>query len=327
MNETPNLSRRVDWARRKISPWRGARKQAVGHVRDGKSFPWVARVMRVSHQWVRKWWKRFVAGGKRWAALDDGSRRPHRIHARRHMHVDAILEAKRRFPYMGPMKLKIVAQIPLGHDAIARVLRDHRLAKAVKRHWYQYRRFQRPFPNYLWQLDFKEFRLTDGRKVYAANMIDDHSRFLVSSRVFDRCPTGADAIAVVEAAIRLWGKPLQVLTDRGFQFSANRHQDNPSPFTQWLDHRGIRHIRARAYHPQTCGKIERWHGSLNREWFHYQPQPSTLAQAQQLMNRWVDHYNTVRPHQALAYRVPVEVYSAGLTMDEDLLRLVNEVSR
>lgn len=45
------------------------------------------------------------------------------------------------------------------------------------------------------------------------------------------------------------------------------------------------------------------------------------------MDRWVVHYNTVRPHQALGYRVPVEVYSAGLTMEEELLRLVNEVSR
>lgn len=328
MSEIPNLSRRVEWARKRYSPWRGPRKQAVKLVRDGNPVEWVARAMHASHQWVRKWWKRFVEGGKRWAALDDHSRRPHRIHTKRDLHVEAILAAKKQYPYMGPMKLKIVAQIPLGHDAIARVLREYRLAKTVKkRHWYQYRRFARPFPNYLWQLDFKEFLRTSGEKVWAANLIDDHSRFMLSSRCFDHCPTAADAIAVVSAAIRLWGRPRQVLTDRGGQFSSRHDQDSPSLFTQWLDRHGIRHIRARAYHPQTCGKIERWHGSLNREWFAHQPQPSTLSEAQRLMNRWLDHYNTVRPHQALGYRVPVEVYSAGLSMGEGLLRFVNEVSR
>jgi transposase InsO family protein len=327
VNETPNLSRTVEWARKGLCPWRTPRKVAVKLLRGGKSRPWVARAMGESVQWVSKWDERFRDGGKHWSALEDRSRRPHRIHARRHAHVEAVLSARAEFPHLGPKKLQIVAGIPLGHDAIARVLREHRLAKAVKRHWYQYRRFQRPFPNYLWQLDFKEFFRSDGRKVWAANVIDDCSRFILASRCLDQAPTGADAIAVVAAAIRLWGKPLQVLTDRGPQFSGNHRQDHPSPFTQWLDHRGIRHIRARPYHPQTCGKIERWHGSLNREWFAHQLQPSTLAQAQDLLDRWVVHYNTVRPHQALGYRVPVEVYCAGLTMDEELLRLVNEVSR
>lgn len=294
-------------------------------VRDGKPIEWVAAAMRISDQWVRKWWDRFRQGGKHWSCLEDASRRPHRIHVRRHEHTDQVLAAKKQFPHLGPMKLKIVAQLPISHDTVHRILRDHRFVKRVKRHWYQYRRFQRPFPNYLWQLDFKEFYLTSGEKVYAANLIDDHSRFLLSSRVFDHVPTGADAIAVVQAAIRLWGKPRQILTDRGFQFSQSRIQDHPSPFTQRLDHWGIRHIRARAYHPQTCGKIERWHGSLNREWFAHRPQPRSAGEAQQLMNRWVDHYNSVRPHQALGYRVPVEVFSAGLTMEEELLRLVNEV--
>lgn len=84
---------------------------------------------------------------------------------------------------------------------------------------------------------------------------------------------------MVEAAIRLWGRPRQVLTDRGAQFSNNVRADHPGLFTQWLDHRGIRHIRARPYHPQTCGKIERWHGSLNRERFAHQLQPSSLEEA------------------------------------------------
>ena len=141
-------------------------------MRDGRSFEWVAAAMRISDQWIRKWWTRFRLGGKHWSALEDGSRRPHRIHTRRHEHVDAVLAAKAQFPHMGPMKLKIVAQIQLGHDAIARILREARLVKLVKRHWYQYRRFQRPFPNYLWQLDFKEFFRGDGRKVWAEGVCE-----------------------------------------------------------------------------------------------------------------------------------------------------------
>lgn len=325
MHEAPSLGRIVEWARKGICPWRKARKIAVKEWRDGAPIEWIARAMRISDQWVRRWVDRFVQGGKTWAALADRSSRPHRIRFKRtDADVEAVKDAKAAFPHLGALKLKIVAGLRLGHDTVHRILRELRMVVVRKKAWYQYRRFQRPFPNYLWQFDFKEFRRTDGSKVWAANLIDDHSRFLLSSRCLGQCPTMADAIAVVQAAIRLWGRPKQILTDRGAQFTSEQ-SDDPSLFTLTLDAWGIRHIKARSHHPQTCGKIERWHGSLNREWFAYQLQPSTLEEAQNLMDRWLVHYNTVRPHQALAYRVPVEVYSAGLTMEEDLLRLVNEV--
>lgn len=322
--ETPDLSAPVQWARKKLCPWKKARKAAIRLYRAGRSIPWICRAMQVSRQWLEKWIKRWRDGGKRWDALDERSRRPHRVRTKRHAHVDAILAAKTEYPYMGAKKIRVVADIPLSHDTIHRVLRDHGAATVRKKRWTKLRRFRRPFPNYLWQFDFKVFHLADGREVWAANLIDDHSRFLLSSQVFDHQPSTGDALAVLFGAIRLWGKPLQVLTDRGGQF----HQENsdaPSFFTLALDKLRIRHIKARPRHPRTCGKIERWHGSLNREWFAYQEQPTSYDEAQLLMDRWLAHYNTVRPHQALKYRLPVEVFATGLSISEDLVRFVNEV--
>jgi transposase InsO family protein len=322
--ETPDLSAPVQWARKKLCPWKKARKAAIRLRRDGRNTGWICAAMQVDRQWLDKWWNRWRHGGKTWDALDDRSRRPHRIHTKRHAFVGEILAAKINYPYMGAKKIRVVAQIPLSHDTIHRVLRDHEWAKVRKKRWTKLRRFRRPFPNYLWQFDFKVFHLADGREAWAANLIDDHSRFLLASKVFPGQPTTGDALAVVFGAIRMWGKPLQVLTDRGGQF----HQENsdaPSFFTLALDKLDIRHIKARPRHPRTCGKIERWHGSLNREWFAYQDQPTTYWDAQRLMDRWVEHYNTVRPHQALKYQLPVEVFATGLSITEDLVRAVNEV--
>jgi transposase InsO family protein len=160
--------------------------------------------------------------------------------------------------------------------------------------------------------------------VFILTILDDHSRFVLASRTFDKELTTADVILVVGEAIKQWGKPKQLLTDRGCQFHIN--SDDPSLFTLWLHGLDIQHIKARPRHPRTLGKIERWHRSL-KEWLAPQAQPRNRAEMWGLLHKWVTHYNNERPHWALGNRVPLEAYiQGGFMSDEAVARLVNEVA-
>lgn len=326
MGETPDLSRAVEWAReRLIRTWYQARKTAVDLWRRGKRVAWICDFLNVDRQWVHKWVDRWLEAGKSWVGLRDRSRRPHRVHRKRDAHVDGVIAARLRHPHLGARKLKVIAGLALSHDTIHRVLVEHGLTKrGPKRGWTRVRRFERPLANYLWQLDITEVKSKEG-VVHVATLLDDCTRFVLASSDFDRCLTAADVIALVKDAVRIWGRPRQVLTDRGAQF----HQDQslePSLFTLALHGLGIRHIRARPYHPKTCGKIERWHRSLKREWLDRHDQPGDRSGVRRLLDSWIEHYNLERPHWALGYRTPVEAYLGGFFLEDSLSRLVNEVA-
>lgn len=331
MNETPDLARPTQWAREKLDGHRGrrtwykVRKDAIKAWRAGKPRPWICRAYAVSRQWLSKWIRRWKNAGGSWASLKDQSSRPHTIHRTRDAHIDAIHQAKLEHPHLGAQKLKHVAQLALSHDTIHRVLAQLGLTKVgKKRRWRKWRRFQRPTPNYLWQCDITELPAEDGT-VHVITLLDDCTRFALASRCYAQHLTGGDVIDFVGAAIRQWGRPRQILTDRGVQFH-HEQAHNPSPFTLWLHHQDIQHIRARPRHPRTCGKIERWHRSLKEEWCDHHAQPKDLRQTQDLIHAWIEHYNTIRPHWALKNRVPVEAYTMGLSLEDGLSRLVNEVA-
>lgn len=323
-NDRPDLSRVVDWARKGIAPWRKPRKLAVKLWRAGNPVAWIAATMNVTRQWVHKWIHRYVEGGKHWAALDDRSSRPRTIHAKRFAHVDDILELKNKHPHLGAAKLRSLGAIQLSHGTVHRVLSEHGLVKLAKKKWRKYKRFQRPTINYLWQLDITQVALEDGPWNFIATLLDDCSRYVLASKTYEKELTTADVTALIRDAIRMWGRPRQILTDRGCQF--HTESDDPSLFTLFLDGLGIQHIRARPRHPRTLGKIERWHRSLKEEWFSHHDQPKTRAQLQGLLNAWVEHYNNDRPHCALKYRVPMDAYLGGFMLADDIHRAVNEVA-
>jgi hypothetical protein len=79
--------------------------------------------------------------------------------------------------------------------------------------------------------------------------------------------------------------------------------------TKHIGLRGIRLYHSRPYHPQTCGKVERFH-QTQKKWLRAQPQAATLVGLQRQLNRFQTHYNTVRPHRALGRRTPAQAYQA-----------------
>ncbi len=317
------LRKRVQRAREKVIPWKKARKDAIKLYRKLGNFAKVARLGGTSRQWVHKWWTEFVEAGKSYSALEDSSSRPHTIHRKRDDYVHEILDAKAKFPHFGAIKLKRVTNIPLSHTTIHKVLQEHDLVNQRETKWRTFERFERPTPNYLWQMDITQIPLPEDEIGFVCTILDDHSRFVIASKVFREELTTACVMSMLRPAIKQFGKPKQILTDRGAQFGTT--SEDASLFTLALYWMNIHHIQASPRRPRTIGKIERWHRSLKEEWCDMHEQPADHQALRVLLSRWVEHYNSERPHCALDYRTPAEAFLAGLMTEENVHRLVNEV--
>ncbi|MDA7997236.1 MAG: DDE-type integrase/transposase/recombinase [Nitrosopumilus sp.] len=174
------------------------------------------------------------------------------------------------------------------HNAIHGVLAGMGAAERDSRAKRQasYVRYERTWSNSMWHTDYK--LLKDGR--WPIPYMDDASRFITGYGVFGRA-TGANAIAVLHDAIRRNGRPASILSDRGAQFYANEVESRrrgASEFEKELVRLGIRHLLCRTNHPQTNGKLERFHGEIVRKmkWF---------RDIDELMDWW----NNIKPHMSL----------------------------
>lgn len=167
-------------------------------------------------------------------------------------------------------------------------------------HW---ETFEREKPQELWQIDITSFYIKDEGKVYLIDILDDHSRYLVGWGLF-REQKAEHVIKVFQEAVDHYGPPKEILSDNGRQFVS---WHGTSGFQVLLDKYNIKHIRARPHHPQTLGKLERWHGSLKKElidikFFH------SLAEAREEIEKYIDYYNYHRTHSSLGGLVPADRY-------------------
>lgn len=165
----------------------------------------------------------------------------------------------------------------------------------------QVRRFERPLPNALWQIDIFTFELKRMYRVYLVGIIDDHSRFIVGWGLF-RQQTADAVLEVVKGAIGQWGAPREILSDNGRQFVAWRGK---SRFQEVLKQQGIGHVRSAPHHPMTLGKIERFWQTLWRE-FLSEAVFASFADACQRLDHWVQYYNHQRPHQGIDGASPAD---------------------
>jgi len=187
--------------------------------------------------------------------------------------------------------------------------RGHVVAQPQKRPRSSWRRFQADLPNECWQADVTHWPLADGIEAEILNILDDHSRLLVASRAL----ATARAIDVVETfhhAASTWGFPASMLTDNGAIFTAE-YRKGRCVMENELAALGIDFKHSRPYHPQTCGKVERFHQTLKKH-LAKQRRARTLAQLQAQLDRFAEYYNSVRPHRALGRRTPQQAW-AGRT--------------
>jgi transposase InsO family protein len=201
-----------------------------------------------------------------------------------------------------------------GHQApststVRRVLHSYGLIvpEPRKRPRSSYRRFTAAQPNECWQSDFTHWQLADGTGVEILNWLDDHSRLLLSITAFVRV-TGDDVVATFSNAINDFGLPAATLTDNGSVYTS-RFTGGKNAFEYLLAVLGVTQKNGHPGHPQTQGKIERFHQTLKR-WLAQQPPAATMPALQRQLDHFRDIYNTRRPHRELNRRTPAAAYTA-----------------
>ena len=158
--------------------------------------------------------------------------------------------------------------------------------------------------NVRWQTDFKgEFRMKDNNYCYPLTILDDHSRY--SLRIAPRLSTANVVIPVFTEVFQQYGMPDSILSDNGAQFAGFRK--GYTQFEKWLIDLDILPIHGRIKHPQTQGKIERFHRTMKHELLNH-TEIADIEDAQTKFRLWQDKYNNLRPHEALGMKTPGEVY-------------------
>lgn len=197
-------------------------------------------------------------------------------------------------------------------SSVARVLHEagyELIQEPTRAHPDKVRRFERAKPNQLWQTDLFTFMLKrQNRRVHLVAFMDDHSRFIVSYGLHATAST-ALVIEAMEAGIHSYGPPEEVLTDNGPQYVTWRGK---SQFTRRLEQHGIRQIVARPRRPQTLGKIERFWGTLWREFLETAVFVD-MAEARARIGLFIDYFNFQRVHSGIDGLVPADRFFGAAT--------------
>ena len=264
---------------------------------------------------VRRWARRFEHEGL--AGLVDRAPVPVRQPGRLAPEVErAIVAYARGHPTYGARKLRarwlLEQQGPVPSlSTFARVLArndpfraDGVLAPTTRR---RPRRFVRAKVNDLWQVDACEWVTGDGRVAVIVDLIDDYSRYIVGIAAYPGL-SDEQATLLLDGCIRRHGAPRQLLSDNGMPFTG-RPRRMVTGFERLAWQARIHTIHGAPAHPQTQGKIERFHATLKRELA--LAVPADLVELGRALERIVHDYNHHRPHQALDERTPASVWRGG----------------
>src|SRR5512138_977542 len=271
----------------------------------------LCREYGISRKTAYKWLKRARAQGR--AGLVDQSRRPRHSPGQSQAALESqVLAVRQAYPDWGGRKIRRVLQnqgaepVPAA-STITAILQRHALISPAESQKHQpLQRFEREQPNELWQMDFKGyFALAAGGSCHPLSVLDDHSRFLVGLQA---CPneTAATVKSQLTVLFERYGLPERMLMDNGSAWGFDREARH-TVLTAWLIRLGIQISHGRPYHPQTQGKVERFHRTLQTELIQRQSW-LTLLDSQIRLDEWRQVYNTQRPHEALALRTPANCY-------------------
>ncbi len=270
----------------------------------------LCRCFGISSVTAYKWLDRFQSEGAN--GLEDHSRRPHHSPSRTVAEMEELVtKLRRKHPAWGGRKLE-QRLLDLGQagvpspSTITAILYRHQLLDPKESAKHQaFVRFERPAPNELWQMDFKgEFKLPQGR-CYPLTILDDHSRFAVALQACASNTRNITQTALIQV-FRRYGLPDRITCDNGSPWGS-RGRGYYTGLGVWLMRLGVAVSHSRPHHPQTQGKDERFHRTLEAEVLRYL-RGDTLAQWQLYFDQWRVVYNTERPHEALSMAVPASRY-------------------
>jgi transposase InsO family protein len=286
------------------------------HLREGRPVAELAAAHGVHRSWIYKLLARYRAAGD--TGLQPRSRRPLRSPTRiSDLYEDEIVALRKELAEDGfdAGAVTIHTHLSRRHNdvpsvsTIWRVLKDRGFVvpQPHKRPRSSLVRFVADLPNECWQMDVTHVELAGGQTVEVLNVIDDHSRLCVSSMartVF----TSPKVVSTFYEAAGQWGLPASVLSDNGAIFTAS-YRNGVAAMESSLLSLGIEFKHSRPYHPQTCGKVERFHQTV-KKYLAKQDPPTTTRQLQAQLDRFVAYYNEVRPHRAIGRRTPREAFEA-----------------
>lgn len=292
-------------------PWKDKtveelRKEFVEAAQSCDNFSSLCREFGITRATGYKWVKRYAAD----ETLSDQSRRPHITANKTSTETEMkIVEVRVDHPGWGAKKIKTVLEnkgyeMPCAKTVNNILNRYDCISKEESLRHKPYIRFEKEKCNEMWQADFKgEFKMQDGKYCYPLDIFDDHSRFII--RIKPSESTSDLVLPVFRDAFYEFGMPRSVLSDNGAQFAGFRQ--GYTQFEKWLMNHDVLPIHGRIKHPQTQGKIERFHRAMKQEVLnHYTPQ--NIADAERVFTEWRNCYNKERPHEALGMRCPSDIY-------------------
>ena len=287
-------------------------------VLEGRSPSELARQHGLSRSWIYALIARFREGG--YQALKPRSRKPRSCPQQVDAETQAlILQLRQGLIAAGfdagartiAHHLVPLVDKPPSVSTIWRILSREGLVKPQphKRPRSSYVRFQAELPNQLWQADLTLWQLADGNEVEILNVLDDHSRLLVGSDSLARF-RAADVLRTLISAGDDYGLPESLLTDNGAVFTANSRRGKVVLESE-LERLGVEGKHSTPYHPQTCGKVERFHQTL-KKYLAKQAPARSVAVLQLQLDTFRAYYNQHRPHRALNGRTPLVAFNARL---------------
>jgi transposase InsO family protein len=222
---------------------------------------------------------------------------------------DAVIKLRRETGW-GARKIRelliLEKDLRIPERTINRIIDRNGLITAEARIKPAIKRFQRDEPNQLWQMDFKgEYRDTTPF-CFPLTLLDDHSRFSIGIYSLQGTKTELVDKSLIKA-FETYGVPDAILTDHGSPWWSTHSEHGLTRLSINLIKQGIKLYYSGVGHPQTQGKIERFHRTLNQEVKH-RGIPKSFQKWQSLFDEIRETYNTRRPHEALAMKVPASRY-------------------
>jgi transposase InsO family protein len=232
--------------------------------RTGEPVNSICQRFGISRQTYYRYRRRLLLEGL--AGLEDKNRKPHHSPGRMDPQIEMeICRLRKTHPRWGARRIhaeltRAGIQAPAVSSIHQALRRNHLVATQPPRRRKAFKRFQREIANDLWQIDATQVGLVTRKKAWVLDMIDDHSRYLLSA-LASPAPTVEAAWDCFEEAASRYGLPRQVLSDNGLCFTGRLHGVQVE-FERNLKELDVELINAGPYHPQTLGKLERFHKTL-----------------------------------------------------------------
>jgi putative transposase len=258
-----------------------------------------------------RWYDQYQGGGPE--GLADRPSRPGRVWNRipeaiRSQIVDLALDQPELSPRELAVRFTDEAKYFVSEASVYRLLKAHNLitspAYIVIKAAEEFRD-KTTAPDQLWQTDFTYLKISGWGWCYLSTVLDDFSRFIVAWKL---CATmkAQDVTATLDLALAASGLDHMTVVHRPRLLSDNGSPYVASDLADWLDKQNIEHVRGAPYHPQTQGKIERWHQTLKyRILLEHYYLPGDLERQ---VAAFVAHYNDARHHESLNNLTPADVY-------------------